>query len=132
MRQKNVSAGEILQRRDKTVRSITVFYRRECAHSTRAGRLSNKACRQIVTLTANYGQDAGTKYVSVFGIEGFPTLAYQVVAARENETVTYQRMSVLIAIAKARVWTSEGWQVVITDEAGKTLEPAELEKLLAA
>jgi hypothetical protein len=41
-------------------------------------------------------------------------------------------MSVLIAIAKARVWTSEGWQVVITDEAGKMLEPAELEKLLAA
>jgi hypothetical protein len=41
-------------------------------------------------------------------------------------------MSVLIAIAKARVWTSEGWQVVITDEEGRTLEPAEFDKLLAA
>jgi hypothetical protein len=39
---------------------------------------------------------------------------------------------VLIAIAKARVWTTEGWQVVITDEEGSTLEPAEFEKLLAA
>ncbi len=41
-------------------------------------------------------------------------------------------MSVLIAIAKARVWTSEGWQVVITDEEGKTIEPAEFDKLLTA
>ncbi|HWX07292.1 MAG TPA: hypothetical protein VN926_10040 [Bradyrhizobium sp.] len=59
-------------------------------------------------------------------------LAYQIVAVRENETVKCERNSVLIAIAKARVWTSEGWQVVITDEAGKTLEPAEFDKLLAA
>jgi len=41
-------------------------------------------------------------------------------------------MSVLIAIAKARVWTSEGWQVVIMDEEGRTLEPGEFDKLLAA
>jgi hypothetical protein len=41
-------------------------------------------------------------------------------------------MSVLIAIAKARVWTSEGWQVVITDEEGRTLESGEFDKLLAA
>jgi hypothetical protein len=59
-------------------------------------------------------------------------LAYQIVAVRENETVKCERNSVLIAIAKARVWTSEGWQVVITDEAGNTLEPAEFDKLLAA
>jgi hypothetical protein len=39
---------------------------------------------------------------------------------------------VLIAIAKARVWTGEGWQVAITDEAGTTLEPAEFDRLLAA
>jgi hypothetical protein len=59
-------------------------------------------------------------------------MAYQIVAVRENETVKCERMSVLIAIAKARVWTSEGWQVVITDAEGKTLEPAEFDKLLAA
>jgi hypothetical protein len=59
-------------------------------------------------------------------------LAYQIVAVRENETVKCERSSVLIAIAKARVWASEGWQVVITDEAGKTLEAAEFDKMLAA
>jgi hypothetical protein len=59
-------------------------------------------------------------------------VAYQIVAIRENETVSCERVSVLIAIAKARVWTSEGWQVVITDEEGKTLEPAVFDKLLAA
>ena len=59
-------------------------------------------------------------------------MAYQIVATRENETVRCERNSVLIAIAKARVWTSEGWQVAVTDEAGKTLEPAEFDKLLSA
>lgn len=59
-------------------------------------------------------------------------MAYQIVAIRENETVKCERSSVLIAIAKARVWASEGWQVVITDEAGKTLEAAEFDKMLAA
>lgn len=59
-------------------------------------------------------------------------MAYQIVATRENEKVSCERISVLIAIAKARVWTSEGWQVVVTDEQGKTLEPAEFDKLLAA
>ena len=57
-------------------------------------------------------------------------MAYQIVAVRENETVRCERISVLIAIAKARVWTSEGWQVVITDAEGKTLEPADFDKLL--
>jgi hypothetical protein len=59
-------------------------------------------------------------------------LAYQIVAVRENETVRWKRSSALIAIAKARVWTDEGWQVVVTDEEGRTLEPAEIDKPLAA
>ncbi len=63
---------------------------------------------------------------------GVGELAYQIVAMRENEIVKCERSSVLIAIAKARVWASEGWQVVITDGEGKTLEPAEFDKLLAA
>jgi hypothetical protein len=59
-------------------------------------------------------------------------VAYQIVAIRENETVSCERSSVLIAIARARVYTSEGWKVVITDEAGKALEAAEFGRLLAA
>jgi hypothetical protein len=65
-------------------------------------------------------------------LSGASSLAYQIVAVRENETVRCERDSVLIAIAKARVWTSEGWQVAITDEEGRTLEPADFDKLLAA
>jgi len=59
-------------------------------------------------------------------------LAYQIVAVRENETVSWERISELIAIAKARVWRSEGWQVVITDDEGRTLDAAEFETPSAA
>jgi hypothetical protein len=41
-------------------------------------------------------------------------------------------MSKLIAIAKARVWTSEGWQVVITDDEGRPLDAAKFETPSAA
>ncbi len=40
-------------------------------------------------------------------------MAFQIVAKRDSETVTMQRDSSLIAIAKARVWASEGWNVTI-------------------
>jgi hypothetical protein len=55
-------------------------------------------------------------------------LAYQIVAVRDNETVRYERNSMLIAIAKARVWAREGWEVSITDDEGRTLESAEFER----
>lgn len=55
-------------------------------------------------------------------------MAYQIVAVRVNDTVRYERNSMLIAIAKARVFTSEGWQVSITDDEGKSLEVAEFER----
>jgi hypothetical protein len=54
------------------------------------------------------------------------------IAERENEKVRIERQSALIIVAKARVWVREGWQVVITDEAGKTYAPAEFDQLLAA
>jgi hypothetical protein len=40
-------------------------------------------------------------------------MAYRIVAERENETVRMDRMSSLMAVAKARVWASEGWEVTI-------------------
>ena len=55
-------------------------------------------------------------------------MAYQIVAVRDNETVRYERNSMLIAIAKARVWASEGWEVSITDDEARTLESAEFER----
>jgi hypothetical protein len=54
------------------------------------------------------------------------------IAERENETVKIERESSLMIVAKARVWASEGWQVVITDADGKSYAPAEFDRLLAA
>ena len=59
-------------------------------------------------------------------------LAYKMIAERENETVRVERQSLLIIVAKARIWASEGWQVVITDADGKSYAPAEFDQLLAA
>jgi hypothetical protein len=41
-------------------------------------------------------------------------------------------MSSFVIVAKARIWASEGWQVVITDADGKSYELAEFDQLLAA
>jgi hypothetical protein len=40
-------------------------------------------------------------------------MAFEIVAEKETETVRMKRNSSLIAIAKARVWASEGWNVTI-------------------
>jgi hypothetical protein len=56
-------------------------------------------------------------------------MAYRIVAERENETVKMDRTSSLIAIAKARVWASEGWDVtIVVDEENETA-PVEARRL---
>lgn len=59
-------------------------------------------------------------------------LAYKMVAERDNEKYSFARESRLLIVAKARVWASEGWRVVITDEDGKAYAPSEFDQLLAA
>jgi hypothetical protein len=59
-------------------------------------------------------------------------LVYKLIAERENETVKIERKSSLLIVAKARIWASEGWQVVITDSEGKSYAPSEFDRLLAA
>ena len=59
-------------------------------------------------------------------------MAYRMIAEREGETVKVERESPLIMVAKARIWASEGWQVVITDAEGKSYALAEFDQLLAA
>ena len=61
-----------------------------------------------------------------------PSMAYKIVAEKDDETVTTERTSLLIAVAKARVWSSEGWNVVVTDGDGTQLDPAKFDQLLAA
>jgi hypothetical protein len=59
-------------------------------------------------------------------------LAYKMIAERDNETVKIERTSTLVIVAKARIWASEGWQVVITDAEGKSYQVAEFDQLPAA
>jgi hypothetical protein len=54
------------------------------------------------------------------------------IAERENETVKIERKSSLLIVAKAKIWASEGWRVVITNPEGKTFAPAEFDQLVAA
>ena len=63
---------------------------------------------------------------------GDTELTYKMVAERDNETVRIERTSSLVVVAKARIWASEGWQVVITDDDGKSYMLAEFDQLLAA
>jgi hypothetical protein len=77
-------------------------------------------CRQ--SLLATRGKSAS----------GVTALAYRMIAERENETVKIEKESSLIIAAKARIWASEGWQVVITDADGNSWVPAEFDRLLAA
>ena len=59
-------------------------------------------------------------------------LAYKMIAERDDTTVRVERQSSLLIVAKAKVWVSEGWQVVITDADGRTYAPADFDQLLAA
>ena len=77
-------------------------------------------CRQSLLSTRGNIGERGT------------ALAYRMIAERENETVKIEKESSLIIAAKARIWASEGWQVVITDADGNSWAPAEFDRLLAA
>ncbi|QDW40733.1 hypothetical protein FFI89_028570 [Bradyrhizobium sp. KBS0727] len=59
-------------------------------------------------------------------------MTYRIVAERGNETVRMDRASSLMALAKARVWASEGWQVTIIVRDHEHLAPAESTRLLQA
>ncbi len=59
-------------------------------------------------------------------------MAYKITAERDTETMKSERTSLIIAIAKARVFASEGWQVTITTDEGKVFTPASFDALLAA
>jgi hypothetical protein len=59
-------------------------------------------------------------------------MAYMIVAERENETVRMDRVSSLMAVAKARVWASEGWDVTIIVRDEEKLPPVESKPLLLA
>ena len=87
-------------------------------------------CRQIVIVRTNWRQRTCSSCPRA-EFRGVGVLAYTMVAERDNQKVTKERTSALILLANARVWASEGWQVVITDADGKQLDPAGFEQWLA-
>ena len=59
-------------------------------------------------------------------------MAYRIVAERSNETVRMDRSSMLMAVAKARVWASEGWKVTIIVGDESEAAPSEMRRLAFA
>jgi hypothetical protein len=59
-------------------------------------------------------------------------MAYRIVAERKNETVRMDRSSMLVAVAKARVWASEGWKVTIIVGDENEAAPADARRLAFA
>jgi hypothetical protein len=59
-------------------------------------------------------------------------MTYRIVAERGNETVRMDGASSLMAVAKARVWASEGWHVTIIVKDQNELEYAESEPMALA
>ena len=86
---------------------------------------------KMVTLPANCRQSPLPTRRKLKASRG-TALVYKMIAERDNETVKVEKKSSLIIVAKARIWASEGWQVVITDADGKSYAPAEFDRLLAA
>jgi hypothetical protein len=56
-------------------------------------------------------------------------MAYRIVAERRDETVRMDRSSMLMAVAKARVWASEGWKVTIIVGDEDDIAPADSRSL---
>jgi hypothetical protein len=59
-------------------------------------------------------------------------MTYRIVAERGCETVRMDRASSLMAVAKARVWASEGWHVTIIVRDQNELEHADAEPMALA
>ena len=61
-------------------------------------------------------------------------MAYRIVAERGNETVRMDRSSSLMAVAKARVWASEGWEVtiIVRDQEAERAPPVQTDRRMLA
>lgn len=99
---------------------------------TGAGAQCCRGRHQIATLPAKCRQRPLPRRERVPGNARGCALAYKMIAERDNEKYSFARESRLLIVAKAKVWASEGWRVVITDQDGKAYAPPEFDQLLAA
>jgi hypothetical protein len=58
---------------------------------------------------------------------GICSMAFKIVAEREDQTVCMEQGSILFTVAKARIFVSEGWSIVITGSEGEVLYPEQHE-----
>ena len=58
-------------------------------------------------------------------------MAYQIVAEREDLTVRMKQHSILFTLAKARIFASEGWSIVVTDSDGGCCTQRSTRRLLS-
>ena len=84
-------------------------------------------CLRTVTWSAKCRLISKRGWIILFG--GARAVPYKIVAERDGKTVRTDRISLLIAVARARVWSSEGWNVVVTDGDGTQLDPAKFDQL---
>ena len=57
-------------------------------------------------------------------------MPYKITAKRDDSSLHCERQSLLVIAAKARVWAEEGWEVLVKDEGGNSLDVGtELDKL---
>ena len=57
-------------------------------------------------------------------------MAYQIVAEREDLIVRMNQHSLLFTLAKARIFASEGWSIVVTDPPGRCCTQRSMKRLL--
>jgi hypothetical protein len=90
-----------------------------------AGSVSPKSpwWRRIAAKAVGYRQSSFTRS---------RRLPYTITAVRRDEKMRCVRDSALVAFAKARIWESEGWDVLITDEDGRTFGTAQLDAHVTA
>src|SRR4051794_5136495 len=88
------------------------------------------AVPQLDKLSANCGQSRPLKHPPGITCVRGTFMTYRIVAERDNETVRMDRMSSLMAVAKAGAWASEGSEVTIIVRDGDELAEHQSDRLL--
>jgi hypothetical protein len=94
--------------------SLCLFRRKRAVEESKAASSKSRGSSHSYgdyTLTILNPLAAKSKRIAL--VSGKSHMAFELVARRESETVRMKHDSSLIALAKARVWASEGWNVTI-------------------
>ena len=62
---------------------------------------------------------------------GEDVMTFTIHASKNGQSVVTVRISPAVAVDKARVLESSGWQVHVTDSAGNQFDPSDFDRLLS-